>query len=181
MINYLRRQSGYPAVRRAAVAGTIVIPPGIPAMPTPPSQPDALGSERGIYVRLPGGNYFPPGAQPVDEMGDANIPAGGTGLLLTVPLAAQQRFRVAGLGFTADDETALAFLTWTIFLGPDPLPGYINKSAAVGTVAQLAGMDVVVGSSLPLTIVGTTSLIAVVTYRFIARIRGWLYAEMGAF
>jgi hypothetical protein len=176
---YLRRQVGYPAVRRAAVSQTVEIPAGLPTQPMPPSQPQALGQEPGQRVILPGVNYPPAGATPVDEMGDATIGAGGTQLLVTVTLADQQRFRMAGIGFGADDETALAFLSFTIFAGPFPVPGYINKRAAIGTIQQLTDIFILTGSSLPITVVGTSDPLAVVEYRFICRVRGWYYFEKG--
>jgi hypothetical protein len=177
--DYLRRQVGYPAVRRAALSQTVEIPPGLPTKPMPSSQPLALGQEAGQRVILPGVNYPPAGATPVDELGDATIGAGGTGLLLTITLPDQQRFRMAGIGFGADDETALAFLSFTIFAGPFPVPGYINKRAAIGTLQQLTEIFILTGSSLPITIVGTSDVLAVVEYRFICRARGWYYFEKG--
>jgi hypothetical protein len=176
---YLRRQVGYPVVRRAAVAQAVEIPPGLPTQPMPASQPQALGQEPGQIISLPGVNYPPAGATPVDELGDAQIGAGLSALLLTVTLPDQQRFRMAGIGFGADDETALAFLSFTIFAGPFPVPGYINKRAAIGTIQQLTEIFILTGSSLPITVVGTADPLAVIEYRFLCRVRGWYYFEKG--
>ena len=178
MANPLRNQSGYPRVRQAG-ASDIELPRNLPTQPFIPSQPAALGQESGLKVALPGVNYPPAGATPVDEMGDATLPAGGTGLFVTVPLQDQQRFRMAGIGFTADDETALAFLSFTIFAGAFPVPGYINKRAAIGTVQFLSDIFILTGSTLPITVVGTSDVLAVVPYRFICRVRGWYYFERG--
>ena len=177
--DYLRRQIGYPAVRRASVSQNVEIPPNLPSQPQPPSQPQALGQEPGQRIILPGVNYPPAGATPVDELGDAVIGAGGSGLLLTITLPDQQRFRMVGIGFGADDETALAFLSFTIFAGPFPVPGYINKRAAIGTIQQLTEIFILTGSSLPITVVGTADPLAVIEYRFLCRVRGWYYFEKG--
>lgn len=145
-----------------------------------PSQPDALGTEQGSYVRLPGANYPPAGAIPVDVIGDLNLAASAVGVLVTIPLADTYRLRVAGIGFSADDDIALGYLTWAILLGPDPAPGYSQMQAAVGSVRQLADIFVLVGSSQTLTVRATIAATAPVTYRYICRVRGWYYSEKEA-
>lgn len=151
-------------------------PIGAGAAPIAPSQPGALGPQHGIWVKLPGVNFPPAGATPVDEIGDANIAAGGNANLLSVVVPDGQRFRLAGIGFGADDESALAFLSWTI-LAPDPYPGYIAKVAAVGSIRNLTEMFFLIGSSVTVTINGQSSAAAATTYRYICRVRGWFYSE----
>jgi hypothetical protein len=142
-----------------------------------PSQPDMLGPALGGYVRLPGANFAPAGAIPCDPIGDANIAPGGTAVLVTVTVADTLRLRVAGIGFAADDDVALGYLTWAIRLGTDPAPGYSQMLAAVGSVRQLSEIFVLTGSSQTLTVVATIAATAPVTYRYICRLRGWFYTE----
>ena len=141
-----------------------------------PSQPGALGPQYGQWIKLPGANFPPAGATAVDEIGDGNIAAGGNANLLSVVVPDGQRFRMAGIGFGADDETALAFLSWTI-LCPDPYPGYIAKVAGIGSIRNLTDIFFLIGSSVTVTVNGQNATTAATTYRFICRVRGWLYSE----
>lgn len=154
--------------------------PGVPFAPNAadiaPSQPGALGPQYGTWVKLPGSTFAPAGATPVDEIGDANITAGGIANLLSVTVPDGQRFRMAGIGFGADDETALAFLSWTI-LAPDPYPGYINKASSVGSIRNLTEIYFLIGSSVTVTIQGAAASTAATAYRYICRVRGWFYSE----
>jgi hypothetical protein len=140
-------------------------------------QPDALSPEGGQLIRLPGFNFPPAGVIPVDADGDADIAAGGTATLITVAVPAGSRFRLWGIGFDAGDETALKFLTWSIRINTDTIPGYVQKNAVIGTIVQLTEIVVVAYGNSTLTVQGTASALAIATYRYIARIRGWFYAE----
>jgi hypothetical protein len=179
MTRILRPQIGYPRVRTVIAGRTVEVPQNLPPARMEPSQPGALGPEQGMYIRLPGANFPPAGSTPVDEMGDANIAPGASAVMITINVPDARRFRMAGIGFTADDETSLQFLSWTI-AAPDPTPGYIDKSSAVGSVRNLTEIFFLVGSSVACTIIGESAINAVTTYRFIARVRGWLYAEKEA-
>jgi hypothetical protein len=94
-----------------------------------------------------------------------------------------KRFTLAGIGFGAQDETSLQFLTWTINVGPNPLTGYRNKEAVIGTLSMLSHPLTVIQSSQPVTIVGAsravagTHLGAAIVYNFYCRVHGWFYAE----
>lgn len=146
-----------------------------------PSQPGALGPEQGAWVRLPGVNFPPAGATPVDITGDADLaPGAANAVLLTYALPPMLRFRMVGIGFGADDETALRFLTWAIFSDNVPIPGYVNMQSAVGSIRQLAEIFVSVGSTAVVTIVASIDVTAILTYRYISRVRGYLYAEKEA-
>ena len=145
-----------------------------------PSHPGALGPQTGTCVRLPGANFPPAGALPVDEMGDANIAPTVTGLLLTYTVPTNLILRVEGIGFGADDETALAFLSWSMQLNGDTVPGYVNKPSAVGSIRNLTPIFQIAGTSSILTVTATPAAAAVLTYRYICRIRGWCYSEKGA-
>jgi hypothetical protein len=145
-----------------------------------PSQPDQLGSDLGVAIRPPGATTTPAGAVPVDVSGDLDLAPGTNGILVTIQTPDSLRFRIAGIGFGAEDETALRFLTWSILLFGDPAPsGYNAQLAAIGSLRQLAEVFLLVGSSVPVTIQAQISPAAVVTYRYICRVRGWFYAEKG--
>ena len=178
MKEYLRPQSGYPAVRRMAVQPALRIPPFIPPAEFGPSQPGAYGTDR-TAIALPGANYPPAGATPVDILGSAAIAPGANGVLLTFQVPDTQRFRLAGIGFGAPDETATGFLSWTI-TAPDPQGGYIAKSAVIGSIGFLADVFYVWGSSVLVSVVGTAATDAVVSYNYECRIRGWTWIEGGA-
>jgi len=141
------------------------------------SQPGTLGPQTGQYVRLPGADFAPAGAIPVDVIGDASLAPSAIGTLVTINIPDTYTFRIAGIGFGADDEVALGFLTWTIRAFSDVVPGYDNKPAAVGSIRQLADIFVVQGSSAPVTVRAAISSLASVTYRYICRVRGWFYSE----
>lgn len=163
----LRAQGGYPAF-----AG-----PDPGPVRLEPSQAGAFGSEQGIYVRLPGVNFPPAGAVPVDVDGDANIAPGASATLVSYLIPDTQRFRMVGIGFGADDETALRFLTWSINFDGIAQPGYTAKNAVIGTIVQLTDIVIAAGSSITVSVIGISSASAVVTYRFICRFRGYLYTE----
>ena len=156
------------------------IPANIPAMPMLPSQPGAMGTEQGIYIRLPGANFPSAGCTPVDETGDANIAPGASAVLIRIRVPDTQRCVLEAIGFGGDDETATAFLTWSIVLGVDAVPGYVPKPAAMGTLLYPAPMFMLAGSSAIINVIGTASLTAATTLRYIARVRGRFYAEREA-
>ena len=175
----VRPQSGVPAVRRAIAPGAISIPPVLPEANIQGSQPGAFGPEQGTWVKLPGANFTPAGARAVDEVGDGDIAPGASAVLLTVVVPMGLRFRMAGIGFSAEDESALAFLTWSI-TAPDPIPGYVTKPAAVGSVRNLTEIFVLAGSDAVVSVVAANSVLAATPYHFFARVRGWFYAEKEA-
>lgn len=142
-----------------------------------PSQPGAFGPERGFFVKLPGANFPPAGAIQVNEDGDADIAAGASGTLVTINVPDTQRFSGIGIGFGAHDETALKFLTWSVQANGIPQPGFIAKNAVIGTIPQLTPFTYVTGSSVTITIIGTSSALAVVTYRYVVRVLGYFYTE----
>ena len=175
-----RQQSGIPAVRRATAPGVVAVPDGYGPAPLQGSQPGAQGPEQGIWVRLPGSSFAPAGSTPVDETGDANVTAGGTATILTVTVPTGQRFRMAGIGFSAEDESSLSFLSWSITTNTVAVPGYINKPAAIGSVRQLADIFIVVGSDATVSVVVANSTLAAATYHFYCRLRGWYWTEKEA-
>jgi hypothetical protein len=176
-MNYARRTVPYIPALRSQFSGVAEVPRGLGPARIQPSQPDPLGSEQGMYVRLPGANFPPAGAIAVDTIGDANIAPAGTATLVTIKIPDTYRFRMVGIGFGADDETALRFLTWNIQLDQVATSGYVNVTSAVGSIRQLADIFMVVGSSLQVTIVANSDPSAVLTYRFICRVRGHFWSD----
>lgn len=153
------------------------IPMGVGPVMVQPSQPEALTPEQGAWMRLPGANFPPAGATPVNEPGDANIAAGAQATILSIVVPDTLRFKIDSVGFGADDETALAFLSWSIQFGSDTQPGYVNKPAALGTLLYPAPIVLLAGSSVTVNLVVAASADAVATYRYIGLLRGWFYRE----
>lgn len=153
------------------------IPNGLGPEMVQPSQPGALGPEQGVYVRLPGANYAPAGATPVYEIGDGNVAVSATAIVVTYTVPDTVRCRITHVGFGADDETALGYLNWSIRFGLDSQPGYINKPAALGTLLQPFPVTLYAGSSVTINLAVTASANAVITYRYIAVLLGYLWRE----
>ena len=154
--------------------------PELPATDLRPSQPAQLGSDLGTPVRLPGADFPPAGAVALDAVGDANLAPAATGTLITERVPDNLRLRIAGIGFGADDEVALRFLTWAILLDGDPAPsGYSAQPAAIGSLRQLSEVFLLASSSVTVTIFVTIATTAALTYRYICRLRGWFYVEKG--
>ena len=171
------RQGVRPYEPAGRFGGQSGIARSIPPVLVQPSQPGAMGPEQGTYVRLPGADFAPAGAIPVDEVGDANLAPSGVGVLVTIAIPDTYRLRIAGIGFGADDETAVGFLSWSVRANTDTVPGYVNKPAAIGSIRQLAEVFIVQGSSASVTIQANIASTAVLTYRYICRVRGWFWSE----
>lgn len=151
------------------------VPASLGAQPMNPSQPRAAPSSRRVV--LPGADFPPADAIAVDEIGDGNITAGATAVLVTIVVPDTYSFRIAGLGFGADDESSLRFLSWAIFADPPgaPIPGYVNKPATIGSIQHLSTIFTVLGSSVTVTVRGTNN--SVLTHYFVCRLQGWFYSE----
>ena len=173
------RQSQFPPNRRRFAGQAITVPALIPEAEVQPGQPGANAPEGGQLIQLPGANFPPAGSRAVDETGDANIAPGTEAVMVTFVVPTMLRNVLVGIGFGADDETATAFLSWSIRLGSESVPGYILKPAALGSLLYLAEIFVLAPSGATVNIVGFASAAAVVTYRYIARVRGWNYIETG--
>lgn len=163
-----------------------IVPPRVSVPPIPdvnlvPSQPPGYRpGGGGQAVTLPGADFPPAGAVAVDQVGDANLAPAAIGVLVTIPVPQMLRFRMAGIGFGADDEVALRFLTWAILLDGDPAPsGYSAQPAAIGSLRQLSEVFLLCSSSVTVTIFVTIATTAALTYRYICRLRGWFYVEKG--
>ncbi len=143
-----------------------------------PSQP--RGGDPKRRVLLPGCDFPTAEAIPVDEIGDGNIAAAASAVLVTVVVPDTLTFRLSGVGFGSDDETSLRFLTWTIVATPPGIPilGYNQKPATVGSVPILSYIFSVQGSSVTITVVGTNNSLLV--HYFVCRLQGWFYSEREA-
>jgi hypothetical protein len=153
--------------------------PWVPAADIKPSQPEAGDPSRRII--LPGCDYPPADAIPVDETGDANLAIGVATVLLTVTVPDTYTFRISGIGFGADDETVLRFVTWTINGTPpnSPVLGYNRKPATFGSIPQVSYIFAIVGSSTIVTVIATNNTVGGVVY-VVARLLGWFYNEVRA-
>lgn len=156
------------------------VPVGLGPAPFKPSQPQGGNASR--RIALPGCNFPPADAIPVDQIGSASIANGGSATLETIIVPDTYSFRMAGIGFGADDESGLRFLSWSLFATPPggTITPYINMPAAIGSIVQPSEVFVVVGSSVTLTLVATNNSHTVATYFFFCRIRGWFYSEKEA-
>lgn len=165
----MRKQSPVPAPR--------VIPP-MPPADLGGAQPSAYQATGGTRVALPGADFPPAGAIAVDQVGDLDLAPSATGTLLTIPVPPNVRFRAAGIGFGADDEAALRFLSWALLINNDPAPsGYSQQPAAIGSLRQLADIFLLVPGGSTLSVFATIAATASITYRYICRLRGWQYTE----
>jgi hypothetical protein len=176
-----RKQSPFrPGLRNLFGGGKVYVPTDLPEAETAPSQAAGLVSEQGFPVKLPGVNFPPAGSIPVPSpFGDANIAPGATATLLTFAIPDNLRLQLNGIGFGADDEVALRFLTWFITRDNDTVPGFVNMPSGIGSIVQLADISLQSGSSTTVRVVATAAANAVLTYRYICRVSGWLYMERG--
>lgn len=177
--NPLRPTVPYGPRQRAMFGGTVAVPRDLPPAVIEGAQPAGPSSTVGQRVRLPGVNFPPEGAIPVDEDADANIAPGATATILTYRIPDTVLFRITGIGFGADDEVALRFLTWSIRVNGDPNTGYTVKNAVIGSIVQPTPIFLVIPNNATLTVQGTANALAAVTYRYIVRVIGWLYQETG--
>lgn len=131
----------------------------------------------GTPVVLPGVNYFPAGAYPIDEVTDADIAAGASATLIKIAVPEKTQLRIDGIGFGADDEVALRFLSWSLLLNSDPFRAYSNQAAAIGSIPQVSPIKFHVRDQTLVTVVLTSAASAVITYRFIVRVTGYFFTD----
>jgi hypothetical protein len=132
----------------------------------------------GTQVILPGVNFFPSGGTPVDEISDADIAPGATVNVLTFQVPEKVQFRIDGIGFGADDESALRFLTWNLLVQGAPYRAYGNQAAAVGTIVQASPINFHTSDNKTVIVQLTSAAAAVLTYRFVVRVKGWLFTDV---
>lgn len=143
-----------------------------------PSQPQGVGSENSRRIALPGENFPPAGAIPVDRIFEANIASMSTGVVVTIQVPDTYRFRIAGLGVGAEDEAALRFTSWSTMVNPPSAPvyGYFDMPTGIGSIQYPAWVFIVLGSSVVFTLSLTNGTNAG-TYHYFVRVQGWFYSE----
>lgn len=134
----------------------------------------------GVRVVLPAVNYFPAGGYPIDEISDADIAPGASANVLTFNVPEKVQFRIVGIGFGADDEVALRFLTWNLLVGGNAFRAYGNQSAAIGTIVETSPINFHVRDAVTVIVRLTSDAAAVLTYRFVVRVAGWLFQDEGS-
>jgi hypothetical protein len=154
------------------------VPIGLGPAAFNPSQPRGAGPNRRII--LPGCDFPPADAIPVDETGDGDPAAGATSTLITIQVPDFFTLRLAGIGFGADDESNLRFLSWSIKANPpgSAVTGYSNRAGSIGSIQQLASIFVVLGSSVTVMVDVVNG--GNITSHFVARLQGWFYSEREA-
>jgi len=135
-------------------------------------------------VSLPGEDFPPAGAIPVDQINEADVASGAAAgtAITTITVPDTYRFRIAGIGFGAEDESGLRFLSWTLNVSPPgaPVYGYVNMPAAIGSIAYPAFVFIVLGSSVTFTVQVVNNAAVAVTYHYFVRTQGWYYSEKEA-
>lgn len=172
----------YDLRRRRLRAGGPLPPPMLPTSAGPPARipavvPDSVAPEHGLQIAQPPVNFPPKGAIPLDEMDDADIAAGASATVITIDIPGQLQLRIDGIGFSADDETALRFLTWRMNTNGNPVPGYYDVPASIGSIREVSEIFVHVAGPQQLVLIVSVSAAAIVTYRYIARVKGWFFGE----
>lgn len=172
-----RPQSGLAPGLRRIYGGRTLYPTDLGPAPLAGSTPASLVPQGGLVIRLPGSSFAPDGSIPVDQTGDGDIAPSSSATLVTIVTPDALRFRIAGIGFGADDEVALGALSWSMLINGDPSTGYSTVPAAIGSIRQLAAINVITFASQVVTIVARTSAALGGTFRFICRVQGWFYTE----
>jgi hypothetical protein len=172
----------YDLRRRRLRAGGPLPPPALPRQVGPPAPipavvPGSVAPEHGILIAQPPVNFPPKGAIPLDEMDDADIAAGATATVITIDVPGTMQLRIDGIGFSADDETALRFLTWRMRTNGNPVAGYYNVPASIGSIREVSDVFVHVSGPQQLELLVSADAAAIITYRYIARVKGWFFGE----
>jgi hypothetical protein len=159
-------------------ADGLPVPHGIGPAPFQPSQPRGASPQRRII--LPGCDFPPADAIPVDLISEQDIGPTVTVTLSTITVPDTYTMRIDGIGFGADDESGLRYLSWTLNVTPpnSGITPYINMPAAIGSIPQPSPVIVVLGSSYVLTLRATNNAPAIgATYHYFSRVKGWFYRE----
>lgn len=162
-------------------ANGLDVPVGLGPAPYQPSQPRGAPSARRIV--LPGCDYPPADAIPLDTIPEADIAASASATVATITIPDTLTLRIAGIGFGADDESALRFLSWKVNVTPPgtPITPYINMPAAIGSITQPSWVFINIGSSYVITLIVTNNAsVTPNTYHYFVRLVGWFYSEKEA-
>lgn len=130
-------------------------------------------------VDLPSAYAPAAGDPPVDEIQEADISAGASANVLTFQIPDTYTLRVAGIGWGAEDESGLRFLSWSLFTDPPGIPfyPYVNKPAAIGSIEEPSPIFLCIGSSALVRLVATNNSSVPVAYHYFARMVGWMFRE----
>jgi hypothetical protein len=162
-------------------ANGLPVPRDIGPAPFHPSQPRGASPQRRII--LPGCDYPTADSIPLDLIKESDITGGQTLVLATITIPDSYTLRIAGIGFGADDESGLRFLSWSLNVTPpgSPITPYINMPAAIGSIAQPSWVFVNLGSSYVITLVTTNNApLPATVYHYFSRVVGWFYLEKEA-
>lgn len=168
-----------PRARRVVTPGVKDRPqPRGPYAPVAPTAPGGSAPETGVPVALPLFNFPSRGAFDVNEIRDADIAPAASSDVITFDVGSSQQLRISAIGFGADDEVALRFLTWSLFApAGNPVAGYANVPSTTGTLAEPGEVHIHVPGPAQVVMRLTADTGAGLTYRYIARMVGWLYTD----
>lgn len=148
----------------------------VPTTPAPfkPAMPEQGDPQRRII--LPGADYPPAGAIPVDETNNVTITSGGTGIPVTVTIPDGYSFRVSALGIDSDDESVTRFSFWSLLIDPpnSAIIGYSNRPGVIGSVRSPGWIFTIQGNGTVKVQIGSNYGL---TAFFTARLLGWFYRE----
>lgn len=172
-----RAQSPVIPILRRIHGGVVEVPIDLPAVEIKPPSPEGPQRDAGLAVALPG--EFTPayGSLPVENIGDADIAPGAEAIIVSYQVPESFRHRMAGIGFSADDETALRFLSWRIEMNSTRQPPYVNVPSGIGSIQQLSTVVFFAPGGTRLDIVASSDPAAGSTFRFICRVQGWHFIE----
>jgi len=150
-------------------------PIGAPA-PLRAALPRGMGEPFRAVV-LPPFHYAPEGCFPLDLQGEADIAPSTTVNLISFTVPNSQKCRLNGIGFGADDEVGLRFLTWQLLINGDPSQAYGSSKANIGNLSDPSTIIQSATNGQLITLSATMGAGAILPYHIVARITGWLYLE----
>lgn len=172
------RHGQYPDVLEDNVSRTLQEQPDRGPATNAGTSAGGMQPRAGLPIQLPGFNDPPDGNYPIDERGAANLAGGAVELaVVTVVVPRNTHFRGAWIGFGADNEAALATLSWRLFDAGRPAIAYGEPSSAIiGTVVHPTTITLHAQGPTRLTVeITNTAPGGSPVLRFVVRLGGWLY------
>jgi hypothetical protein len=149
--------------------------------PARPAVAGAMRPGRGSRIQLPGVNYPPEGAHPVDKPGIVLLVGlAGPSVAVTVEVPIDTSLRVDGIGWGADTEIALNLLTWSLLANGSVTEAYFDIPAAVGSFRHTSHVFVHVRGPATVQLLGQNSDVVASSYTYFGRLKGWLYQEFSS-
>lgn len=173
-------------VLERAIRGAFGIPRRLPpgGEPVPPAphrrvQPQGLAPEGDVAVLLPGCNFPPRGAIGVDQIDETDLTVPATDVVVaTIPIPASWIFRVTHIGFSADDELSLAWVTWTLKKGGTPIGNFAARAAAIGSTHDPSGVGLLlIDGESTLTLEMRIAAVGSVYSHINSRIAGYYFQQ----